>query len=434
MSNIEAALDDLRQGRMLIVVDDENRENEGDLLMAAESVRPADVNFMARYGRGLICQAITQARARELDLHPMVAANTAALYTAFTISVDAKGITSTGISAADRAATIGAIIDPEVSPDDLLRPGHIFPLIAHDEGVLGRNGHTEAGVDLASMAGMYPSAVICEIMDDDGTMALRPRLEELASAWKLRIISIQDIIAYRQKHAASGKQKHAASGKQKNAASGKAGHIGLGQGNGLQRISESFLPTDYGDFRIIAYRSDCFALVKGDGHPNPLVRIHSECLTGESLGSRRCDCGFQLHTAMSNIEAEGAGIIIYLRQEGRGVGLVNKLKAYALQDEGMDTYDANLALHLPVDDRDYSLAVAVLHDLGVARCRLLTNNPDKMRALDGLEVQRVSIEADATKENQKYLETKKRKFGHLLSLSNSDAKRKTIKRKIGEET
>lgn len=346
----------------------------------------------------MICQAITGERAAELELQPMVPENNSLLGTAFTVSIDARDGTSTGISASDRAATIAAVINPKSTAGDLLRPGHVFPLTAHPAGVLGRRGHTEAGVDLARMAGLYPSAVICEVMDADGNMARRPQLEKLAVDWGLRIASVQDIIAWRLQRE-------------------------------LRRVAETGLPTDYGFFRLIAYNPECFALVKeGENSAQrgqrgqraqraPLVRIHSECLTGEALGSQRCDCGFQLHRAMSLMEEEGAGVIVYLRQEGRGVGLMNKIKAYTLQDEGMDTSEANLALHLPVDDRDYSLAAGVLADLGVTRCRLLTNNPDKIRALEGFEVERVSLETESNQHNRRYLETKKDKFGHLLSLT-----------------
>jgi 3,4-dihydroxy 2-butanone 4-phosphate synthase / GTP cyclohydrolase II len=394
---IEKALEAYRAGEFVIIVDDEDRENEGDLTIAAERVTPEAINFMAREGRGLICLALTEQRCRELDLPPMVGENTSKFGTAFTVSIEARGRVTTGISAADRAATILAAIDPETRPSDLARPGHTFPLMAQPGGVLKRAGQTEASVDLARIAGLYPAAAICEIMNDDGTMARVPDLEKYCAARGLVMITVADLIRYR-----------------------------MSTERLVRRIASPRLPTRFGEFRVMAYRSDItheehVALVAGEiREEDPvLVRVHSQCLTGDVFGSARCDCGEQLHLALEKISAEGRGVLLYLLQEGRGIGLFNKLKAYELQDEGHDTVTANEKLGFPSDIRDYGIGCQILRDIGVRKMRIMTNNPSKYVAIGGygLEiVERIPLEVHATDANRKYLEAKKEKMGHLLKL------------------
>ena len=394
---VEDAIADIRQGRMVIVADDEDRENEGDLVMAASMVTPDHINFMATHGRGLICVALTNERADELDLPLMTESNTDPQGTAFTISVDAHrrlGVT-TGISAHDRAKTIQVIMDPRTKPADLRRPGHIFPLRAKPGGVLRRVGQTEAAVDLARLAGLEPMGVICEILNADGTMARRPQLEEIARTHNLRFITVAQLVAYR-----------------------------LTKTRLVRRIAEADLPTKVGDFKVIGYESmvdqrEHLALVKGNpaGKPNILVRMHSECMTGDVFGSLRCDCGDQLEAAMRQIDKEGEGAIVYLRQEGRGIGLGNKLKAYSLQDGGMDTVEANERLGFQPDLRDYGIGAQILLDLGLTSIRLLTNNPRKIVGLDGYDIEitdREPLQVEAGKHNEKYLATKRTKLGHIL--------------------
>jgi 3,4-dihydroxy 2-butanone 4-phosphate synthase/GTP cyclohydrolase II len=396
IANIEGALEDLRQGKMIILVDDEDRENEGDLVIAAEKTTPEAINFMAREGRGLICLSLTEQRADELELPLMVRENSSSFGTAFTISIEARTGVSTGISAADRARTVQVAIADDSRPFDLARPGHIFPLRAKKGGVLVRAGQTEGSVDLARLAGLKPAGVICEVMNDDGTMARMPELRKFAEKHELRIVTIADLVAYRL-------QKEML----------------------VSRAAEVNLPTPFGgDFKAIAYENEVdnanhLALVKGEIDPEKpvLVRVHSECLTGDVFGSQRCDCGDQLHAAMQQIDREGVGVILYMRQEGRGIGLINKLKAYQLQDQGLDTVEANEKLGLPVDRRDYGVGAHILRDLGLRRLQVLTNNPKKVNrlAVYGIDVvEQLPIEIPPNPHNACYLRTKKVKMGHNL--------------------
>nr|WP_272880350.1 bifunctional 3,4-dihydroxy-2-butanone-4-phosphate synthase/GTP cyclohydrolase II [Paenibacillus azoreducens] len=394
--SIEAALEDLRTGKVIIVVDDEDRENEGDFVALAEKATPEVINFMVTEGRGLVCMPITRERAQTLELAPMAARNTDHHGTAFTVSVDYLH-TDTGISAYERSLTAKMLIDPEAKAADFRRPGHMFPLIAKDGGVLRRAGHTEAAVDLARLSGSVPAGVICEVMNEDGTMARLPDLQLIARKHGLKLISIQELIKYRNQ-----REKL------------------------VRREADIRLPTDFGVFRAVAYTNEVddkehLALVKGtiSGETPVLVRVHSECLTGDVFHSLRCDCGPQLAAALRQIEAEGAGVLLYMRQEGRGIGLINKLKAYELQEQGLDTVDANLKLGFPADLRDYGIGAQILKDLGIRQIRLLTNNPRKIKGLEGhgLEVvERVPIQMEAGADNSRYLHTKQTKLGHMLNI------------------
>jgi 3,4-dihydroxy 2-butanone 4-phosphate synthase/GTP cyclohydrolase II len=398
--SIEEAIEDVRKGRFIIILDDENRENEGDLMMAAENVTPESVNFLAKYGRGLICMPMTAERLQELDLPLMTSNNTESMGTAFTVSVDARRNTTTGISAFDRAATVKALIDPKTARHDLMTPGHLFPLRAKKGGVLRRTGHTEACVDLCRLAGLYPAGVICEIMDEDGTMARLPQLEKFAAIHDLKMVTIEDLIRHRLKLEKL-----------------------------IRKVSDVAMPTEYGNFRAVGYESildgQCHvALVAGDpAADDALVRVHSECLTGDVFRSRRCDCGEQLSRALKMISKNGNGVLLYMRQEGRGIGLANKLRAYKLQENGSDTVDANKELGYPADLRDYGIGAQILVDLGLRKIRLLTNNPRKIIGLEGYGLQiveRVPLEIPPNNMNRKYLETKRDKLDHLL-LQNESA-------------
>lgn len=400
LNTIEEAIEDIKAGKVIIVVDDEDRENEGDFLTAARNATPEVINFMAREGRGLICAPITEQRGRELDLDLMVGKNTATLETNFTVTVDllGKGCT-TGISASDRSKTILALIDPETKPEDLGRPGHIFPLIAKNGGVLRRAGHTEAAIDLAELAGFEPAGVICEVMNDEGEMARLPELLEMAKKWDMKVVSIQDLISYK-----------------------------LERESLIKKEVSVKLPTEYGDFEMVAFTQvntgeNHLALVKGSWEANEpvLVRVHSSCVTGDIFGSCRCDCGPQLHSAMKMIEKEGKGLIVYMNQEGRGIGLINKLKGYNLQETGLDTYEANIALGFKMDERDYGVGAQIIRSLGVRKMRLMTNNPTKRAGLIGygLEVvENVPIEIPFNAHNERYLRAKRDKMGHTIMKNN----------------
>ncbi|MCR5199127.1 MAG: bifunctional 3,4-dihydroxy-2-butanone-4-phosphate synthase/GTP cyclohydrolase II [Prevotella sp.] len=397
LNSIPEALDDFRQGKFIIVVDDEDRENEGDLICAAEKITPEMVNFMLKYARGVLCAPITISRSEELQLPRQVIDNTSVLGTPFTVTVDKLEGCTTGVSAHDRAATIRALADPSSTPQTFGRPGHINPLYAQDNGVLRRSGHTEAAVDLCKLAGLYPAGALMEIMNDDGTMARMPELQVFAREHQLKIITIKDLIAYR-----------------------------LQQESLIEVGVEADMPTAYGHFRIIPFRQkvggqEHFALIKGTWSEDEpiLVRVHSSCMTGDILGSKRCDCGEQLHRAMQKIEQEGKGVIVYMQQEGRGIGLMNKLAAYKLQEEGMDTVDANLCLGFKADERDYGCGAQMLRHLGVHKMRLMTNNPVKRVGLEayGLEiVENVPIEVTPNEYNLRYLKTKQQRMGHTLHL------------------
>lgn len=399
--SVESAIEDIKQGRMIIVVDDEDRENEGDFLMAAEKVTPEAINLMAKHGRGLICAPITRRKAYEMDLDYMVTSGADPDEAAFTVSVDHKELTTTGISAADRANTIRELISDDAKPSDFRRPGHIFPLIGAEGGVLRRAGHTEAAIDLARLAGLKPAGIICEIMKDNGEMARVPDLVEIAEEFGMKFISTKDLISYRMKNESL-----------------------------VRKIVEVDLPTIYGNFTLHAFEERLtgdhhLALVKGhweEGDP-VLVRVHSSCMTGDIFGSKRCDCGEQLHQALLQVEEEGQGVVLYMNQEGRGIGLVNKLKAYKLQEEGMDTVEANEALGFEPDHRDYGVGAQILRSLDISKMKLMTNNPVKRVGLKsfGLEmVERVPLEVGAYPENVRYLKTKRDKMGHEINMDELD--------------
>ena len=401
LNTIEEALDDFREGKFLIVVDDEDRENEGDFIIAAEKITPEAVNFMLKNGRGVLCAPITMSRCKELDLAPQVSSNTSLLGTPFTVTIDKVEGCSTGVSTADRAATIKALASPDSKPETFARPGHINPLYAQDNGVLRRAGHTEASIDLARLAGLYPAAALIEIMNEDGTMARMPQLVEIAKEHNLKIISIKDLIEYRLKKESI-----------------------------VEQGEEVDMPTEFGHFRLIPFRQksnglEHVALIKGEWNEDEpiLVRVHSSCMTGDIFGSQRCDCGSQLHEAMKLINETGKGVIVYLNQEGRGIGLMNKMRAYKLQEEGMDTVDANLCLGFKADERDYGVGAEILRKVGVHKMRLITNNPVKRIGLEsyGLTITEiVGIEIEPNNHNSRYLHTKAERMGHTLHFNKNN--------------